>query len=54
LQLNPDSVEARNSLGIIHALRGDREGARRWWKEALEIAPDSAQVRENLRKLENP
>jgi Flp pilus assembly protein TadD len=54
LQLNPRSVEARNSLGILHALRGDDEGARRWWEEALAIAPDAAQVRENLRKLERP
>ena len=54
LQLNPGSVEARNSLGIIHALRGDPEGARRWWEEALEIAPDARQVRENLRKLQQP
>ena len=54
LQLSPGSVEARNSLGIIHALRGDPEGARRWWEEALEIAPDAEQVRENLRKLRQP
>lgn len=54
LQLSPGSVEARNSLGIIHALRGDSEGARRWWEEALEIAPDAEQVRENLRKLQQP
>jgi Flp pilus assembly protein TadD len=54
LQLNPGSVEARNNLGILHALRGDPDGARRWWEEALEIAPDSEQIRENLRKLEQP
>jgi Flp pilus assembly protein TadD len=54
LQLSPGSVEARNSLGIIHALRGDPESARRWWEEALEIAPDAEQVRENLTRLRQP
>jgi len=51
IELHPRSVEARNNLGIIAALRGDTEGARRWWEEALAIAPDATTVRENLDKL---
>jgi Flp pilus assembly protein TadD len=51
IELNPRSVEARNSLGIIAALEGDKEDARRWWEEALEIAPDAATIRDNLDKL---
>jgi len=51
LELHPRSVEARNNLGIIAALEGDTERARRWWEEALEIAPDAATIRENLDKL---
>jgi len=54
LDLNPGSVEARNNLGIIAALEGDVEGARRWWEQALEIAPDAEAVRQNLRDLDGP
>jgi Flp pilus assembly protein TadD len=52
LRLNDRSVEARNSLGIIYALRGDRDAARAVWREALRLAPDSAEILDNLRRLD--
>ena len=52
LTLNPGSVEARNNLGILRALSGDPEGARRWWLEALEIVPENPTILDNLARLD--
>ena len=50
--LDPESVTARNNLGVLLAGRGDLEAARHQWEEALRLAPDSTEIRRNLEILE--
>ena len=51
LQLDPDLFEAHRDLGVVLALRGDREEAIAALRAALRIRPDDPQVKANLAML---
>ena len=51
LQLDPDLFEAHRDLGVVLALRGDREEAIAALRAALRIRPDDPQVKANLALL---
>jgi len=55
LSQDPDSPEALLERGILRQRHDDREGARRDWERAIELAPDSAAAdlaQQNLALLE--
>ena len=48
VRLKPENVKAYDMLGQIHALKGDRAGAERLFKQALATDPDAGFVHNNL------
>ena len=46
--MQPDFLEAHNNLGILLARSGHLDEAIEQFRQALEIAPGSAEVRRNL------
>jgi Flp pilus assembly protein TadD len=52
-ELDPSSSRTWNNLGLTFAKGGDAAGAERAYRKALELAPDSVQVANNLAQLLN-
>ena len=52
VRLAPRSPDAHNLLGILLVQRGDSTGARREWETALTLAPNDADARANLQRLD--
>ncbi len=50
----PGNSELRDLLGSIYLGLGQNQKAREEYKAAVRLAPDRADFRENLRKIENP
>jgi predicted alpha/beta superfamily hydrolase len=48
LDLYPGSANARVGLGDAYLRKGDREGAREWYRKALEVDPNHASARRKL------
>ncbi len=48
---NPDHVEARGGLGILHAEAGQIDKAREAWERVLAVDPDNIPAKENLEAL---
>ena len=51
--LNGPTVQILNNQGYSHLLRGDLEGARRYFLEAYEIEPNNPTILNNLELLSN-
>jgi len=51
--VRPGHAELRNLTGSIYAALGQKEKAAREFDAAIRLAPDRADFRENLRKVEN-
>lgn len=52
LETNSTDAVALNNLGVLLANNGDRSEPRRLIKAALKLAPDDANIHENLRILD--
>jgi Flp pilus assembly protein TadD len=49
--IDGELIEARSGIGLVRAILGDEESARRIFKDVLEKDPANAAARENLRRL---
>lgn len=50
-QIHPNHIHVLNNLGTCHALSGDYEQASAFYKEALAIAPNFEEARNNLEQI---
>ena len=48
----PDHVMGYANMGTMHAIKKEYEEAKKYYRQALKVAPDDRIVRSNLRKLE--
>jgi len=49
----PNIVVAWNDMGDIYQMKGNKEEARKCYKEALKLKPENPRAKQNLEKLES-
>ena len=49
---NPNNIHVLNGMGIASMHKGEKESAKKYFKEALRICPEFVDAKKNLEKLD--